>query len=155
MSLNWSVENVKYFKDHPDELWVKYGSSTEDEYEDVNAETKSLLFGMMIIGIGDISYSTAPEFYARWKVLEKYDDLYVYSKLDENKNIVKQYITPKMIMKHINMFANVSYESPNNWIKRMQKNYDCDKYRDDSMKPSINDIKNILKKEKEIFENSF
>jgi hypothetical protein len=50
MSLNWSTQKVKYFDDNPDKLYVKISEGNPDEYEDVNDETKALIFGSMSVG---------------------------------------------------------------------------------------------------------
>jgi hypothetical protein len=159
MSLNWSTENVKYFKSHPDELWTKkkvsYEGGGEREYEDLNVETKALVFGSMAVGLGSITYKSAPDFYARWKLLEKYDNYYLFSVYTGTEDI-KTYLTPQVIVKHFGLGTNVSDESESVWAKRMAKNYiqeHARHYRDDSV--SENEIKAFLKQAKQEFEDSF
>lgn len=159
MSLNWSTENVKYFKDNPDELWtktvIKYEGGGEREQEDVNVETKSLIFGSMAVGIGSITYKTAPDFYARWKFFEKYDGFYLYSVYTGTEDI-KTYLTPDVIVKHFGLGTNVSNETENVWVKRMAKAYTQQhaRHERDSL-VSENEIKAFLRKAKQEFEDSF
>ena len=120
MSLNWSTQNVRYFKDNPDDLWVKYSKGTPDEYEDVNAETKSLIFGSMALGLGSIKYSNINKWWARWKIYEKYDSFYLYSKVVDNK-IEEVYLTKDVLLKHVGLSMNVSDETDTNWATRVCK----------------------------------
>lgn len=122
MSLNWDTRNVKYFQDNPDDLFVTYGKGTKEEYEDLNVETKSLVFGSMAVGIGAINYKLAPSWYARWKVLEKYDDFYLYSKFIDG-NVVRTYLTPEILTKHKGLTTNVSDETDAKWCKRISIAY--------------------------------
>ena len=84
MSLNWSTEKVRYFKDHPDELWTKINVGKPHEQEDLNTETKSLVFGSMALGVGAITYKSAPDYYARWKFF--YPQKEIYMKITEAQN---------------------------------------------------------------------
>ena len=76
MTLNWSTEKVVYFKDNPDELWVDYERDRGESYSDVNAQTKSMIFASMAVGIGNLTDVNAKEWYARWKIMEKYDGIF-------------------------------------------------------------------------------
>lgn len=155
MSLNWSTENVKYFQDNPDELWVTYRKGEKDQYEDVNAETKALIFGSMALGIGCINYKNAPDFYARWKFFEKYDNFYLYSTWDGEKS-TKEYLTPKIVLKHFGLVTNVSTESETVWAKRIAKNYAQEHargYRDNLV--TEKEIRAFLRESKIEFETSF
>lgn len=122
MSLNWSTEKVKYFKDNPDELWVKYRAGEVEEYDDVNIETKSLIFGTMAVCMNEITWSKAPEFYARWKVLEKLDNFYVYSTFLDGES-VKTYLTPNMVVKHLGLGTNASRRTKTDWIYRLVESF--------------------------------
>jgi len=119
MSLNWSTEEVKFFKDNPDKLWVTWQENGK-EVSDVNAETKSLIFGSISVGIGNITETNCSEWYARWKMYERFDDFFLYSKFD-GVNTSRVYLSPEVITKHINLSTNVGYESSTNWIKRFVK----------------------------------
>lgn len=152
MSLNWSTEKVKYFNEHPDELWVKRKDG-DYEYEDVNAETKSLIFATMAIGIGNLTISTAADFYARFKILEKFDHLSVYVWFDENNEIQHQFLTHEMVMKHIGLGTNVSKEGKTSWIERMAKSYQRDKYK--TVKPDSKELTKIYNQLVKEFEESF
>lgn len=120
MPLTWNASKIQYFIDHPDELWIK-ATSFGEEYDDVNAETKSLIFGSMAIGVGSITESSAPEFYGRWKVLEKIDDICVTSVYD-GTNIIKNYITPDIVSKHIGLSMNVSDLARTKWATNFVRN---------------------------------
>lgn len=114
MSLNWDTRNVEYFKKNPDELWVN---------DDLNVETKSLVFGSMSIGIGSITEKNCIDFYARWKTLEKLDKaFYLYSVFIDNEKTY-QYLTMDIVRKHIGLSTNVGFESQSNWSKRMASNW--------------------------------
>jgi hypothetical protein len=155
MTLNWSTENVKYFKDHPDELWTKINVGLPGEQEDLNVETKSLVFGSMALGIGVVSYKTAPDFYARWKMFEKYDNFYLYSTWDGDETI-KTYLTPKVVVKHFGLTTNVSTESETVWAKRIAKSYASEHargYKDTLV--TEKEIRAFLRSAKNEFENSF
>lgn len=155
MSLNWSTENVKYFKDHPDELWTKINVGQPHEQEDVNAETKALIFGSMALGIGNINYKLAPDFYARWKFFEKYDNFYLYS-IYNGTDLDYKYLTPQIVVKHFGLSMNVSTESEGVWAKRIAKNYAGDfnmKRREELV--TEQEIKIFLRKSRIEFEDSF
>lgn len=155
MSLNWTTEKVKYFEDHPDELWVKVNEGKPGEQEDVNAETKALIFGSMALGIGSISYKSAPDYYARWKFFEKHDNFYLYSTWDGSESTYA-YLTPQIVVKHFGLSTNVSTESESVWAKRIAKNYAQEHargYRDSLITESH--IKVFLRNAKEEFEDSF
>lgn len=155
MSLNWSTENVKYFKEHPDELWVKSNVEGLPEHEDLNVETKALVFGSMGLSVGEISYKNAPDFYARWKFFEKYDNFYLYSVWD-GENTTYTYLTPKIVVKHFGLSTNVTTQSEAVWTKRIAKNYAQEHargYRDTLV--TEKEIRAFLREAKNEFENSF
>lgn len=133
MSLNWSTEKVQYFKQNPDELWVKYRKGTPEEYEDVNAETKALIFGSMSLGLGSITEKNASEWYARWKMYEKYDGFSLYSMFKEDGTYEDIYLTPEVILKHIGLGMNVSDETTTNWCKRFAK----PRYKEETDRPTF------------------
>lgn len=154
MALTWSLEKVKYFKDRQDEIWFTYSKGTPDEYEDVNAETKTLLLGSMAIGIGDLTISNAAEAYARWKVLEKYDDIYLYSSYNEdNSNWEKHYVTIDIVKKHIGMFTNVGFTTKKSWLRNLHESYMKDNRMD--RKPTLSEITNLYDELMKEFEESF
>ena len=141
MSLNWSTQRVKYFNDNPDELWVKYCKDTPEEYEDVNAITKSLIFGSMAIGIGDITESNASDVYARWKIFEKYDDFSLGSQYNpETESYDKIFVSPEVILQHIGLSTNVSFETNAAWAKRYAKPM----YNDKPHRPTIAQVKAMI-----------
>ena len=109
----------------------------------------------MAVGIGSITYKTAPDFYARWKFFEKYDGFYLYSVYTGTEDI-KTYLTPDVIVKHFGLGTNVSNETENVWVKRMAKAYTQQhaRHERDSL-VSENEIKAFLRKAKQEFEDSF
>ena len=107
------------------------------------------------MGIGSISYKNAPDFYARWKVFEKYDNFYLYSVWD-GEETVKTYLTPQVVVKHFGLSTNVSTESETVWAKRIAKGYAQDHargYRDTLV--TEKEIRAIIRDAKNEFENSF
>lgn len=139
MPLTWNVKNVKYYQDNLDELYVKVEEFGQ-EYEDVNAQTKTIIFATMALGIGNLSEANAPEFYGRFKVLEKLDDFYITSHYDGEK-LVKNYITPAIVHKHIGLSTNVGWESTTAWTTRTAKN---DRFRSTDIKYSAKDLRSII-----------
>lgn len=124
MSLNWSTQKVKYFNDNPSKLYVKISEGSPNEYEDVNPETKGLIFGAMAVGFGIITKDNASEWYARWKMWEKYERFTLYSTFKEDGTCESIYLTPEVILKHIGLSMNVVDETRLNWIKRfIKRNY--------------------------------
>ncbi|MEY3376682.1 MAG: hypothetical protein RL463_992 [Bacteroidota bacterium] len=152
MALNWSTEKIKYFSEHPDELWVKQ-TDGYNEYDDVNAETKSLIFATMAVGIGSLSISTAADFYARFKILEKFDNLSVYIWFDKNNEKHTQYLTHEIVMKHIGLGTNVSKVNKTEWINKLAKSYENNKYCDE--KPSVKEITKLYNSFVKEFEEAF
>lgn len=120
MSLDWSTQKVEYFSNNPDELWTKYRVGTPEEYEDLNAETKALVFGSMALGLGNITEANISDWYARWKMYEKYEDFYLYSFYD-GETSTRTYLTPEVLIKHIGLSTNVSPETNAAWCKRFAK----------------------------------
>lgn len=158
MTLDWNTTKVKYFSENPDELWVTYYEGTREEYSDVNAETKTLIFATMAVGIGNIKIGNASDFYARFKIMEKYDKIslystFVYDENGENPERKNTYLTPDVVVKHIGLCTNVSYVSKKDWITRYVKNSSNSRYIED--KPNIKDLTKLYDNLKEEFEGSF
>lgn len=151
MPLNWDVTKVKYFAENPDDLWTTYNKGTADEYQDVSAETKSFIFGTMMIGIGNIKMSNASDFYARWRLMEKFDGHYVYSLLKDGE-IERVYICPEMVMKHIGLSTNVGNVSKKEWILRLTKSW---ANRSDIPNMKVKDIEKKYNFYKAEFESHF
>lgn len=148
MSLNWSTEKVRYFTENPDTLWKKYREGTVEEYEDVNAETKALIFGTMALCLNQITMKNAADFYARWKVFEKFDNFYLYSIYDGQKSI-KTYLTPEVVAKHIGLSTNATTRKETEWVNNLAKNYE----RENREVPvTKKDIQDALKEAKEEYE---
>ena len=146
MSLNWDTRKVKYFEDHPDDLWIKV-ETDGGFYDDLNGETKSLVFATMYVGIGNLTYDKLPEFFARQKVTEDLTDTYLYSAYDTTiKDFVKYGITPSVLIKHMNLSTNVAYESQTDWVDKLVKivNRDYRKPGDQAVTKA-----NVVKKIKE------
>ena len=122
MTLNWSTEKVVYFKDNPDELWVDYERDRGESYSDVNAQTKSMIFASMAVGIGNLTDANAKEWYARWKIMEKYDGIYFTSSFIDGE-YVDNTLPPEIVKKHIGLSTNVSYIKSSDWAIRLAKSY--------------------------------
>ena len=122
MSLNWSTERVAYFKENPDELWVQHSPDIGELYHDVNAQTKTMIFGSMAVGIGNITDTNAKEWYARWKIMEKYDNLSFTTSFVDGEWIDNK-LTPDIVHKHIGLSTNVSYIKNSDWAMRLAKDY--------------------------------
>lgn len=146
MPLVWNTESVKYFSENPDELWVTYNKGTSDEYSDVNPETKSLIFGTMSIGINSIKYSTAPDFYARWKILEKYVHHYLYH-IYQNGEFEYVYLSPDILRKHMGLSTNASSRSLSEWLEAM-----CEQFHTENIDSNLSTMKKEYKSFKEEFE---
>lgn len=137
MSLNWSTQKVKYFNDNPDNLYVKISKGNPDEYEDVNAETKALIFGSMSVGFGTITEKNASEWYARWKMCEEYDGYSLCRIVKENGKYEDVYLTPEVVIKHIGLSTNVSLMTTPNWCKTFIER----RYTPDEDRPTLNQAK--------------
>ena len=122
MSLNFDLSKIEYFKQNPDEMWIKYEDGLRGEYEDVNTKTKSLIFGCMSVGIGYIDKSTAAEWYARYKLLEKFEGHYLYSTYKEGEELVKYLLTPDTLIQHYGLATNVSKIPATNWVNNLKRN---------------------------------
>jgi hypothetical protein len=122
MSLNWSTERVVYFKENPDELWVEHEPNIGEKYSDVNAQTKTMIFGSMAVGIGNITDANAKEWYARWKIMEKYDNISFTTSFVDGEWVDNK-LTPDVVEKHIGLSTNVSYIKNSDWATRLAKDY--------------------------------
>lgn len=151
MTLNWSTQKVKYFKENPDKLYSVYNANTPDEYEDLNAITKTLVFGTMIVGIGNLTYSTAPDFYARWKFYEHHDNLYL-SKTYEDGEWKEILLTPEILVQHIGLSTNVSNLNDKEWLAKTIDSY---KRTGDYTDMTAKTIKDFITNKKNEFEESF
>lgn len=153
MSLNWDATKIQYFKDNPDELYSEVYAGFGDEtntYTDLNVETKSLVFGSMGIGIGSITKSNYLDFYARWKVIEKFDSsFYVYATFVGNEKIY-HHLTLDVVKKHIGLSTNVGFESATKWAQRISKNW----LRGKASAKEIGAFTIVFKKEAEELETS-
>lgn len=122
MPLVWDTSRVKYFEENKDDLWAVYSKGTPEEYKDVNAETKAMIFCTMSVGIGDLKIKNAADFYARWKILEAQEPgTYLYSIYhggdDVESSIEYIYLSPEIVVKHIGLSTNVSTKSKKEWIE--------------------------------------
>lgn len=120
MPLNWSLKSVDYYKDNPDKIWVKtnmFGA----EMDDVNPEAKALIFGMMSIGLSNITETNVAEFYGRWKVIEMLDGLYVTAMVTEDGGLEKTYMSPQIATKYIGLSTNCNKSSLTQWASAVAK----------------------------------
>jgi hypothetical protein len=136
MPLTWNVSEVDFYKDDLDSIWMKRDDGW-GEYDDVVPELKALIFGSAAVAIGHLTEKTAPDFYARWKFLEKVDGLYVTAQMGEDGLWNNQYITPYIVKKHIGLATNVSTRSNAEWVKNILRN-------DKSIKYSSPEVKAML-----------
>ena len=121
MSLDFNLTEIEFFKNDPSSMWVKVKESGS-EYEDVNVETKSLIFGCMAVGLNGITKTNLAEWWSRWKVLEKFEGHYLYgTPLSEGK-FEKVCLTPEVLIKHIGLGTNVSNVTTSNWVSRLKRN---------------------------------
>ena len=136
MSLNFDLSTIKHYKDNPDEMWtmVKDG---DREYEDVNVKAKSLIFGCMAVGIGQINKTTASEWYARYKILEKFEGSYLYNVYKGGTEVEKYYLSPEILIQHYGLSTNVSKVAATNWVSNLKRHTYNEKLK--AMSPS--DIK--------------
>ena len=140
MTLNWSTQKIKYFNDNPDKLYVKISKGNPDEHEDVNAETKGLIFGSMSVGFGTITEKNASEWYARWKMLETYDKYALCSVLSKDGKYEDVYLTPEIVIKHIGLNTNVSLVTTADW----SKNFCLTRYYTDEHRPTYVQTKAMI-----------
>jgi hypothetical protein len=93
MSLNWSIEGIKDYK----ELLVK-GVDKDGEFEHTNPVTDGLVWMTMIVDIGRITEENWKEFYLRVKMYEALKGRYFYD----------YEVTPELIQRHIGLATNVT-----------------------------------------------
>lgn len=154
MSLNWNTTKVKYFEENPDELWIKVDGHW-GSYDDVNVETKSLIFATMYLGIGDLSYDRLPEFFARQKIVEELTGQYLYSSYNtETNDSVDHGITATMLLKHMNLSTNVAYETQTVWVNKMVKFYNRDYRKPGDQEMSKAEVIKKIKEYKQMFLDS-
>lgn len=152
MPLTYDTTRIKYFKENPDELTVQVKESPEYTYEDLNPETKALVFGSMITDIGSLTIKSACDYYARYKILEKYDNLSFLSRAT-GKGWEAVYLTPEVVIKHIGLHTNVFNTSKSEWVKRIFNNFSKDRDRD--YKPTERELSAEYKKMVEEFDDSW
>lgn len=152
MALSYDTRRIKYFDENPDELYVEIKESPEYSYQDLNPETKALVFGSMVTDIGDLTINTASDYYARWKIMEKYSN-FVFLSLSTGKGWEDIYLTPNIIVKHIGLSTNVAKLSRNLWLERIFSNFSKD--RDMEHKPNKAELSKTYSKMVEEFENSW
>ena len=105
MSLDWDVTKCKNSK-----------ALTSDEEWPV---TQALIWLTMGTGIGNISKTNAPEFYARIHLLEQLDGTWLQS-IGEEGTKTDRPITPEDVCKRIGMKTNVfPMETRAKWLKRV------------------------------------
>ena len=153
MPLNWNAERIKFFQENPDDLYVDVPGDNGSTYSDLNVVTKSLVFGTMSVGIGDLTFKNAPDYYARWKMLEEHDGYYLYGKVNDEGDFVRFYLTPEIIMQHIGLATNVSHVSKKEWVTRLAKAWANEK--DGQGQFTIKNLSAEYDKKRKEFENSF
>lgn len=135
MPLTWQLGEVDYYKNNPDDIWVKTNQFGY-EMDDVNAEAKAFIFGMMAVGMSRITETNVSEFYGRWKVIEMLDGFYVTAMVTENGDLEKTFMSPKLAKKYINLSTNASNLSLTKWASSVSKQYP--KYRTVDIKSMVN-----------------
>jgi hypothetical protein len=126
MPLNWDATNIQYFKDNPDDLWI----TTEEcgsECQDLNPETKSLVFGTMSIGIGNFTESTIRDIYARWMTLHDILSFPLLQKISEGNVWEDILITKDVLKKHIGLTTNASKLADTTWCNNVSKVYNVNR----------------------------
>lgn len=134
MSLNWSLKEVGFYKENPDSIWVKTNQFGH-EMDDVNPEAKALIFGMMSVGMSNISEASVAEFYGRWKVIELVEGLYVTAIVTNGGDLDKTYMTPQIAHKYIGLATNCSKVSLTKWSSDVAKT--SDKYNASDIKAMV------------------
>lgn len=119
MSLNWNTENVKYFQENPDKLWVKVGTGAE-QWDDVNIETKSIIFGTMLVDIGSLTIETMSDWYARYKTMEHLENYYLYQIVKDGQ-ITNIQLTAEILLKHEGLYTNVANMPHSKWSHKYLK----------------------------------
>lgn len=104
MSLDWDISKCK-------------------DVEAIKAEgmewfkTEAMIWGTMVVGIYHVTEKTAPDFYARLKVVEKINGAFVRdSKANGHKEV---FLTFEDVQKRIGMHSNASTETKTHFLKRM------------------------------------
>lgn len=105
MALRWNVDQIK---DHENVCWIEaYGARR------MNPVTETLIFGTMMVGLGEITDKNVDEFVARFRILERLQGPFL------NKGDGEPwYLSDEDFIAHIGLFCNVSNETRTKWVKR-------------------------------------
>jgi hypothetical protein len=103
MALNWNIEKCKDYK----------SLTTDKEYP----ITDSLIWGTLMVGIGDITEKNFKEFYARFNLMQRLTGAFL------TRNGKPYYITLEDIQRRIGLSTNVSDVTRNAFIKQKVGRY--------------------------------
>lgn len=118
MSLNWSIEDVK---DYKNVCWLDDPENPGSEDRILNPITDALIWHTMAVGIGQITEDTVEEFYNRSRLYTQFFGGFVRSYNEETEKYESRPFTATEINDHIGLSTNVSYESPSEWRNRIWK----------------------------------
>lgn len=106
MALKWNVEHIK---DHDTVCWIE-----ENGKQCVNPVTQTLIFGTMMVGLGEITDKNVDEFVARFRILEKLQGPFLIKGDGE-----PWYLSDEDFIAHIGLWCNVSNETRSRWVARI------------------------------------
>ena len=157
MPLTWNIGKIEKFKDDVESAYVEVEEMGRKGYR-LNPLTETLIFFAGATGIGEITASSAIDYYARGKVIEHYSGHSFMNRWgDESKgeNPKELYDLPlafQDVYDHIGLSTNHGVENQTDWVNRMVDNFN---YTNTEMKPTAIQIKarlTIFKEDYQIWE---
>lgn len=110
MALTWDLTKIR-------DREVKYPADQEGRQ---NVVTYSLIWATLLTGIGEITETTAAEFYARIHAWEAMHGAFIHGKDEDTQEWVTMPITAEQVRDHIGLRTNVfPMETRAKWVKRM------------------------------------
>ena len=98
------------------------GSKKEQRHSKHTALLKGLIFSGGMIGLSEITYANAPDWFARLRLCENIYDVYLTKKFDEDTNdYINVPISASAIFNHIGLNTNHSQYSQTEWLNNIKK----------------------------------
>jgi len=121
MSLNWNLTKIANLDE------VCYEIATKDNVHRgvmagqayLKAESETLIWACMAVGMGGITEANHETFYARLSIYEKLNGAFLQVYDEEAKKAHDQPVTLELVKLHIGLSTNVSNETAAKWAKRI------------------------------------
>jgi hypothetical protein len=121
MPLTWSITNIAMYEDDLDKAWITYNTEF-GEQNDLVPLLRGLIFSGGMIGLSEITYANAPDWFARLRLCENIYDVYLTKRFDEDtSDYVNVPISAVAIFNHIGLNTNHSQYSQTEWLNNIKK----------------------------------